>query len=184
MLVKPSADILALQVALLKRSTPVRFLSKSTNSSLVSYIPFKTNHFGQVPPMFVKVFSSCGQLRLIIKEPDSKSYSHIRATNQRVRYPSVKGGNAHKLNSPRETASSLDQVHIKELEITYEANPEATVYATKKAKKPVESGGLGNQNIMRAAITAKPKRGQNAKTQGRRGLPPIDHRAASHPPII
>jgi len=58
LLVRPSPDIAALQVALLKRSTPVDFLSKSSNLITTSYIPFRMNHFGQVPPMFVKVFNN------------------------------------------------------------------------------------------------------------------------------
>ena len=55
---------------------------------------------------------------------------------------------------------------------------------TKRVKKPIEMGGLGNQYTISVATNAKPSRGQNAKIQGRSGLSPLDHRAATHPPKI
>jgi hypothetical protein len=45
-------------------------------------------------------------------------------------------------------------------------------------------GGVGNQYTTRVEMSAKKRRGQKAQTHGRRGLSPLDHRAASHPPKI
>jgi len=43
---------------------------------------------------------------------------------------------------------------------THDAKDERTVWNTRRAKKPVEIGGLGNQNTMSAARRANKKRGQ------------------------
>ena len=63
-------------------------------------------------------------------------------------------------------------------------NDASTVWMTKKKKKPVEMGGVGNQYTTRVAVSAKARRGQKTQSHGRRGLSPLDHRAASHPPKI
>jgi hypothetical protein len=63
-------------------------------------------------------------------------------------------------------------------------NDASTVWMTKKVKKPLEMGGVGNQYTTRVEMSAKRKRGQKAQSHGRRGLSPLDHRAASHPPKI
>ena len=48
----------------------------------------------------------------------------------------------------------------------------------------MEMGGVGNRYTIRVAMSVKKRRGQKAQSHGRRGLSPLDHRAASHPPKI
>lgn len=67
---------------------------------------------------------------------------------------------------------------------TYDAKDETTVWTIKNKKNPVEIGGVGNQRTVNVAIRAKRRRGINATSHGRSGLSPLDHFAASQPPMI
>jgi len=67
---------------------------------------------------------------------------------------------------------------------TVEAKEEMTVCKMRNAKNPEEIGGLGKYNTMSVATRARMRRGKNAYIHGLRGLSPLDHFAANHPPRI